>query len=737
MADAPAAAAPGDHGDDAAQLYLARVIAEIDEEVIRRRASGDLPQRIEHELDELFLRFSPMAGRNGSLEEALGVVESTSFVDPVVPVRSSRAGGALVKRTIRQASLWYVEWVTAQINQFASATSRTLRALDDKVHALQTDFDAQRSPPAPVIETDWAHGDGAWWAPRVIEILRGSDGRILHAAAADGWLVRRLAAEGVDAYGVEPREARIDRSGIEGLDLREQPLLDHLRAVAPDALGGLVLTGVVDGMTAAERDATLRLAARAVADGGHAILHTLSPAGWGSDDAPVEADLASGRPLRPRSWVAALEAAGFRAEVVDGPRSLDYLVIAGRWGRGGRRAEGMKIVFVTPRYDPEAIGGAEAAARLLAEHLAVRPGLEVAAYSTCAVDHVSWRNELPAGSSEMNGVALTRFKVASERPHEFFKFDSRLRRSPRHVTWDESRRWLELNGPDAPELIGALEESDADVVVLSPYLFAVTVEGVRASRAPTLLHPAAHNEPPLHFPAIGEAFTSADALCFYSAAESRLVQRVHAVAEKPQIVLGIGVGEPGEGGRPGGEILGLGDRPYLVFVARIEAQKGADALVGFFRRYKEQRPGPLALALVGPLNTDIEPHPDIVTTGPVDEPTKWDVLRDATAFVHPSALESFSLAIMEAWLEGVPVVVNAWCEPTREHCADSSGGLWFGSYRQFEVVIDRLVADAELRRWLGENGRAYVREHYQWPALVSRYARFLESVVERGPAAQV
>lgn len=396
----------------------------------------------------------------------------------------------------------------------------------------------------------------------------------------------------------------------------------------------------------------------------------------------------------------------------------------------------MKVVFVTPRYDPAAIGGAEAAARLLAEHLAARPGFEIEAYSTCAVDYLSWKNELPAGRFEMNGVALTRFPVASERQYEFFKYDSRLRRSPRHVTWDQSRRWLELNGPDAPGLIDALAESDADAVVLSPYLFAVTVEGVRASRAPTVLHPAAHDEPPLYFPAIGDAFATADALCYYTAAERRLVQRVHPVAEKPQIVLGIGVGDPEEGGRPGGEILGLGDRPYLTFVGRIDPHKGADALDGFFRLYKRRRPGPLALALVGPLTTEIEPHPDIVTTGAVDEPTKWDILRDATAFVHPGALESFSLVIMEAWQEGVPVVVNALCEPTRDHCAHSSGGLWFGSYRQFEAVIDRLCADAELRRWLGGNGRAYVREHFQWPALVTRYGRFLESVVARGSVAR-
>jgi hypothetical protein len=318
----------------ATHLHLAKVMAEIDEEVLRRRSSGDLPPRVEHELDELFLRYSPMAGRDGSLDEALGVVESTSYIDPVVPVASSRSGGAIVKKTIRQASLWYMGWVTGQINQFATATCRTLRVLDDRVRALQSQLDVQRVPDAPVLETPWAHGPKAWWADRVLDSLRGRDGRILHAAAADGWLVRRLADTGLDAYGVEPREGRIDRAEVEGLDLREEPVLDHLRAVALEGLGALVLTGVVDAMTAAERDAVVRLAGQKVGPGGCLILHSLSAAGWASDDAPIDADLASGRPLRPRTWVALLAQAGFAATILDGPSGLDYLVVGFADGGG-------------------------------------------------------------------------------------------------------------------------------------------------------------------------------------------------------------------------------------------------------------------------------------------------------------------------------------------------------------------------------------------------------------------
>ncbi len=323
-------AGPADGNDDlaVAQRYVAEVMAEIDEEVRRRRASGDLPARVERELDELFLRYSPMASRFGGLDEALRAVESTSYIDPVVPVASSRAGGALVKRAIRQASLWYVGWLTAQVNQFTAAASRALRALDDRVQAVQVQLDRQRVPPAPVLETAWAHRPGAWWVEAVVAELSSQPGRVLHAAADDGWLVRRLLDAGVDAYGVEPRPGRIDRASAAELDLREEPVLEHLGAITPGALGGLVLTGVVDGMHAGERSALMEAARRTIAPGGTLVVHSLSQAAFDAEDAPIEADAAGGRPLRARTWAALLERQGFGASVRPGPSGLDYLVVA-------------------------------------------------------------------------------------------------------------------------------------------------------------------------------------------------------------------------------------------------------------------------------------------------------------------------------------------------------------------------------------------------------------------------
>ena len=120
---------------------------------------------------------------------------------------------------------------------------------------------------------------------------------------------------------------------------------------------------------------------------------------------------------------------------------------------GGAR---VKLAFVTPRYGTEVIGGAETAARMLAERLCRRPGWEVEILTSCALDHLTWENTEPAGTSVLNGVTVHRFPTASRRQLDYFELDARLRVSPTTATLAEARRWVALNGPMCPGLVDAV-----------------------------------------------------------------------------------------------------------------------------------------------------------------------------------------------------------------------------------------------------------------------------------------
>ena len=151
-------------------------------------------------------------------------------------------------------------------------------------------------------------------------------------------------------------------------------------------------------------------------------------------------------------------------------------------------------------------------------------------------------------------------------------------------------------------------------------------------------------------------------------------------------------------------------------------------LAEYFVRYKERHPGELALVFVGPISDKAPEHPDIVVTGTVSEADKWDILGGAEVVVNPSAYESFSLVLLEAWSLDVPVLVDTSCAATMEHCRRSGGGLWFESYRSFEVTVERLMADGRCGGTWGKPVGAIPSGSYRWPSIIDRYTQFLLAV---------
>lgn len=394
----------------------------------------------------------------------------------------------------------------------------------------------------------------------------------------------------------------------------------------------------------------------------------------------------------------------------------------------------MKAAFVTPRYGVEVIGGAENGVRGLAERLVADRGWTAEVLTTCALDNRTWSDEYPPGTVEIEGVRVHRFRSERGRDPDFDRFSQSLRGKGLRSSIPDQERWIDLQGPVSAGLLDAIASTDADVVVFSPYLYHPIVWGLPLVGRRGVFHPAAHEEPFIHFPVFERAFAAAAGFAYYTHVERRLVEDLFpGTRATPSIVLGLGVDRHEGDVAAARAAVGLGDRPYLHYQGRVDAGKGTSMLAELFAAYKARRPGPLALVLGGPVDDVPPPHPDVLVPGPLDEHLRWGLYRDSIAYVHPSAYESFSIVLMDGWEAGRPALVNARCAVTRDHCARSSGGLWFDGYASFEACVDRLVADAELRARLGENGRAYVERRYAWPALLDRYAPFLSRVAARAP----
>jgi glycosyltransferase involved in cell wall biosynthesis len=396
----------------------------------------------------------------------------------------------------------------------------------------------------------------------------------------------------------------------------------------------------------------------------------------------------------------------------------------------------MKLTFVLPRYGPDIVGGAETAARLLAEHLAARDGWHVEVLTSCAEDFVTWADVYRTGEEEISGVSVVRFASEQGRDPSFHPFSAALLSSPADATSADAERWVDLQGPVVPALVDAALSSDADALVFYPYLYYPTVRVLGRVARPTILHPAAHDEPALRLPVFRRVFAAADGLVFQTEAERELVQGLFPVASHRQLLLGLGVDDPDRRDPVVAGFAGLAelaarakDAPYLLCLGRVEPKKGTSLLASLFARYKERRGGPLRLVVAGPVVDAPASHPDVDVVGPVSEEEKWALLAGAVALVAPSPWEAFSLVVAEAWSARTPVMVNAQCAATVEHCRRSGGGVVFGDYREFEVGVDLLGSDSDARRSLGERGRAYVDRRFRWPLVVDRYTAFVEKVV--------
>ncbi|MCU1487801.1 MAG: hypothetical protein JWN67_4547 [Actinomycetia bacterium] len=301
---------------------LSKVLAEIDEEVRARRAKGDFPPGMERDLDLVFARFAPVAVHGDDLDGLISAADRTSFIDPDLPTESRLPAVSFVKRVERKLLGWAIRYLTQQVTAFGGVVVQALKLIGRRLERLEE----VSAGVDPALLGSAATASTNRLDDVLTAHLAGVLGRVLVAESGDGALLRIFA--GLDVYGVEPRADLAESAALGGLDVRHEPVLDHLRLVEAGALSGVVLTGIVDRSPVGAQVALVEQAARVVGPGGRLAIAGTSPAAWGTDN-PVEADLAPGRPLHPATWVHLLGQLGFATpDVVE--RDGAYVVTAAR-----------------------------------------------------------------------------------------------------------------------------------------------------------------------------------------------------------------------------------------------------------------------------------------------------------------------------------------------------------------------------------------------------------------------
>jgi glycosyltransferase involved in cell wall biosynthesis len=387
----------------------------------------------------------------------------------------------------------------------------------------------------------------------------------------------------------------------------------------------------------------------------------------------------------------------------------------------------LRLCFVIQRYGLEVAGGSELHCRWLAGRLAARHQVRVV--TTTALDYIEWANHYPPGPAVVDGIPVTRHRV--ERPRSIRRFAALSERvfGDEHARADEVE-WVEENGPFAPALVRSLPRlRDVDLFVFYCYRYYQTFFGLPTVAGRAVLVPTAEDDPAMELPVFHALLRLPRGILFLTPEERSLVHTASGNEAVPSAVIGSGVNVPA--GHAAVDVrarFGI-DGPFLLYAGRIDRNKGADRLFTYYARVRADWPDAPPLVLIGTAALPIPADPKVRHLGFVSEEEKFALLRECAVLLMPSAYESLSVVVLEAWAMGRPVLVNAACRVLEGQCMRSGGGLFYRGYSEFAEALRRLATDGALGNALGAAGRAYVRAEYDWDVVERRTEGFLEGLV--------
>ena len=342
-------------------------------------------------------------------------------------------------------------------------------------------------------------------------------------------------------------------------------------------------------------------------------------------------------------------------------------------------------------------------------------------------------------------MRVVRFRSDAGRDPSFHPLSAALLADPGRASMEDAERWLDLQGPVTADLADAAAVGTADVVVFYPYLYYPTVRVIDRVPVPTILHPAAHDEPALHLPVFPRVFDAADALVFQTDAERHLVERTFPVASHHQLLLGPGCRRPRRRGADPGRVDRVSRSPVTASVdppvpgvprAGSTGTRDTTCWPQLFAGTRSGTPGHCGWCSPARWWRPHRHHPDIDVLGTgVRARQMVPPDQGATALVSPSAWEAFSLVVAEAWSARTPVLVNAACAATVEHCRRSGGGSGIRRVRRVRGCRRpaRRATPMPQPDWASGAGPTSTR-WFRWPRVIDRYASFVESVAARGRA---
>lgn len=378
-----------------------------------------------------------------------------------------------------------------------------------------------------------------------------------------------------------------------------------------------------------------------------------------------------------------------------------------------------KIAFIVQRCGKEVNGGAEVQARLLAEKL--HTFVEVEILTTCAKDYYTWKNDYPQGLSIEDDVRIRRFPVDHQRNLTIFNAFSKyinFRKKISKVSRFEEELWMRLQGPVSSALHRYIKDNkdNYDAFVFFTYLYASTYDNLPLVREKAWLFPEAHDEWAINLNIFQTLFSLPRGFFFNSHAEKHFLATRFPTLPFTGPIVGLGIVVPPNISSESFAARHNISKPFLLYIGRIDANKGCDQLIEYYLRHSAEKSSPYSLVFIGQSGMELPRHEDIHPLGFVDEQTKWEAIQACEWLINPSRFESLSLVLLEAWACARPTLANAECAVLQDQTQRSQGGLTYRNYEEFSSALTD-VSEKQKRRF-GANGKQFVEENYTWAKIV-------------------
>lgn len=388
-----------------------------------------------------------------------------------------------------------------------------------------------------------------------------------------------------------------------------------------------------------------------------------------------------------------------------------------------------RIAFVPPRYGPDVVGGAEVVFAEIAHGLAAR-GWEVEVLTTCARDHYTWANEYPAGTSVDGELTIRRFPTIIDTPGKHRDHIGHRLLAGERLSIPEQQLWIN-DSLRVPDLWHHVLDHGTDyrAMILGPYMFWTTYAVGQIHPERTFLIPCLHREPAASLEIYQPLFEGARGIFFLSDPERDLANELFHLPAQHEVV-GSGIDLPDTYDVEGFRTRFGIDGPFIYYAGRREWAKGWTDLVDAFRELRAGRDGRLKLVTsgageAGAAGGDLGDA--LVDLGFLDTADRDAAMAAASAYVQPSALESFSRTVLEAWGAGTPVIANRLSEVVAWHVERSGAGVLYQGHQELVEALTMLDAEPDTFARLAEGGRDYVEKHYEPARVLDRFEANLDA----------